>query len=39
VKEAVDNNDNTILIKYLTAELDIPPYYYVAEDLCVRIEG
>ena len=34
-KETMDSGGNTLLIKYLTAELDIEPYYFVSSDLCV----
>jgi hypothetical protein len=37
IAKTLENGDDTFIINYLTAELDIDPYYFVAPDLCVRI--
>ncbi len=37
IRTTLENGDDTFIIKYISAELDIKPYYFVASDLCVRI--
>jgi len=37
IEETVEDGDNAFIIRYLAAELDIEPYYFVGTDLCVRI--
>lgn len=38
ILETLEEGNNAFVIKYLAAEIDMDPYYFVASDLCVTLQ-